>query len=180
MPVNRQSIKCLLNTERYSKALLENPPFSKITHFAKQLLVPFKSLIWNSLVEQWTGVHLPMKGTEAGFSLAWEDPTCHRAPKPIATSTVSSSCWGPCAREPVLHNKKSHPTQQPAHRNEEESPLMEIRESTDKAKKTQHSQKIKTNNFLKHIKKPKVEVSFWLIQLLTHFNNSNKEENLGI
>ena len=48
MPVNRQSIKCLLNSERYSEGASsswEPTTFSKITHFVKQLIVPFKSLI---------------------------------------------------------------------------------------------------------------------------------------
>ena len=35
---------------------------------------------WTSLVAQWLRIHLPMQGTWVR-TLAWEDPTCHRATK---------------------------------------------------------------------------------------------------
>ena len=34
------------------------------------------------LVEQWLGTRLPMQGTRVR-ALVWEDPTCHRATKPV-------------------------------------------------------------------------------------------------
>ena len=39
-----------------------------------------------SLVVQWLRIHLPMQGTQVQ-SLAQEDPTCHGATKPCATTT---------------------------------------------------------------------------------------------
>ena len=35
-----------------------------------------------SLVAQWLRIHLPMQGTWVR-ALVWEDPTCHRATKPV-------------------------------------------------------------------------------------------------
>ena len=35
-----------------------------------------------SLVVQWLRIHLPMQVTQV-WSLVWEDPTCHRATKPV-------------------------------------------------------------------------------------------------
>ena len=35
-----------------------------------------------SLVVQWLRIRLPMQGTRVR-SLAWEDPTCRRATKPV-------------------------------------------------------------------------------------------------
>ena len=46
-----------------------------------------------SLVAQWLRIHLPMQGTWVQ-SLIWEDPTCHRAPKPM--------CYNYWAHEPQL------------------------------------------------------------------------------
>ena len=34
------------------------------------------------LVAQWLRIHLPMQGTRVR-ALVWEDPTCHRATKPV-------------------------------------------------------------------------------------------------
>ena len=36
----------------------------------------------NSLVAQWLGIHLPVQGTRVQ-ALVREDPTCHRATKPV-------------------------------------------------------------------------------------------------
>ena len=38
--------------------------------------------IGTSRVAQWLGIHLPMQGTRVG-ALVREDPTCHRAMKPV-------------------------------------------------------------------------------------------------
>ena len=51
--------------------------------------------------------------------------------------------------EPMLHNKRSHCNEKSAHRNEEENPLGATRGSPRTATKTQHSKKIKINNFFK-------------------------------
>ena len=52
---------------------------------------------WASLVAQWLRIRLPMQGTRVG-ALFQEDPTCHRAIKP-----VRHNYWD-CALEPVSHN----------------------------------------------------------------------------
>ena len=90
------------------------------------------SMIGTSLVVQWLRIRLPMQGTRVR-ALVWEDPTCCGATKP-----VSHNYWA-CALEPashnywalmlqllktmhlelVLHNKRSHHNEKPAHHNEE-------------------------------------------------------------
>ena len=50
-----------------------------------------------SLVTQWLRIHLPMQETWV-WSLVWEDPTCHRATKPM-----HHNYWA-CNLEPVNHN----------------------------------------------------------------------------
>ena len=47
----------------------------------------------------------------------------------------------PACLEPVLHNKRSHDNEKPAHRNEEQPLLTVTKESLRAATKTQHSQK---------------------------------------
>ena len=73
-----------------------------------------------SLVAQWLRTRLPMQGTRVR-ALVWEDPTCHRATKPMR-----HNYWGcvlqllkPVHLEPVLHNKRSHRNEKPVHRKEE-------------------------------------------------------------
>ena len=48
----------------------------------------------------------------------------------------------PVSLEPVLHNKRNHRTEKPAHDNNEYAPLAAARESLCAAEKTHHSQKI--------------------------------------
>ena len=88
--------------------------------------------VWTSLVAQWLRVHLPMQETQVR-ALVQEDPTCHRATKPVrhnywawALEPARRSYWAhvpqllkPVHLEPVLHNKKSHRNEKPAHLNEE-------------------------------------------------------------
>ena len=50
-----------------------------------------------SLVAQWLRISLPMQGTWVR-ALVREDPTCHRATKPVHHN------YGACALEPVSHN----------------------------------------------------------------------------
>ena len=69
---------------------------------------------------QWLGIRLPMQGTQVR-ALVREDPTCRGATKP-----VRHNYW---AREPqllklacletMLHSKRSHRNETPAHRNEQ-------------------------------------------------------------
>ena len=65
-----------------------------------------------SLVVQWLGIRLPMQGTRVQ-SLVWEDPTCHRATKPVrhnswacALEPASLNYWArvPQLLKPVCHN----------------------------------------------------------------------------
>ena len=85
-----------------------------------------------SLVAQWLRICLPRQGTRVR-SLVREDPTCRGATKPVhhnywacALEPASHNYWAcmphllkPARLEPVLHNKRSHHNEKPAHRNEE-------------------------------------------------------------
>ena len=85
-----------------------------------------------SLVAQWLRICLPMQGTWAQ-ALVWEDPTCHRATKPMrhnywacALEPMSHNYWAhtpqilkPMRPEPMLCNKRSYHNEKPAHCNEE-------------------------------------------------------------
>ena len=85
-----------------------------------------------SLVAQWLRIHLPMQGTRV-WALVREDPTCHRATKPVrhnywacALEPASHNYWAcepqllkPVCLEPVLCNKRSPHNEKPAHLNEE-------------------------------------------------------------
>ena len=87
---------------------------------------------WASLVVQWLRIRLPMQGTWVR-ALVWEDPTCHRATKPLrhnywacTLEPASHNYWAcvpqllkPTRLEPVLCNKRSHRNEKPAHCNEE-------------------------------------------------------------
>ena len=57
-------------------------------------------LIGASLVAQWLRIRLPTQGTRVR-ALVREDPTCHRATKP-----VRHNYWA-CALEPVCHNYRT-------------------------------------------------------------------------
>ena len=46
-------------------------------------IVKQSNLGGTSLVVQWSRTHLPMQGTRV-WALVWEDPTCHRATKPVS------------------------------------------------------------------------------------------------
>ena len=57
---------------------------------------------WTSLAVQWSGVCLPMQGTQVR-SLAQEDPTCCRAAEPLCHShwactlePLGCNCWSQC------------------------------------------------------------------------------------
>ena len=58
----------------------------------------FKKLVsGTSLVAQWLRIHLPMQGTWVR-ALIREDPTCHRATKPVRHN------YSACVLEPASHN----------------------------------------------------------------------------
>ena len=75
-------------------------------------------------------------------ALVREDPTCRGASKPVrhnywacALEPVSHNYWARMPQllksmrlEPMLHNKRSHHNEKPAHRNEEQPPLAITRE----------------------------------------------------
>ena len=89
---------------------------------------------------QWLGIHLLMQETRVCL-LDREDPTCHRARKPELHG-VEPMLWSlglqllsPYTLEHVLH-KGSHPSEQPAHRREEEiRAAAETRHSREQASK---------------------------------------------
>ena len=67
-----------------------------------------------SLGVEWIGICLPLQGTQV-WSLSWEDFTCHGQLKPTCHSD-----WA-CTLRPVSSTKKrSHRSEEPAHRNEEQ------------------------------------------------------------
>ena len=91
-----------------------------------------KTNVWASLVVQWLRICLPMQGSWVQ-PLVWEDPICHGATKPVchnywawAVEPASHNYWAcepqllkPARLEPVLHNKRSHRSEKPAHSKEE-------------------------------------------------------------
>ena len=107
-----------------------------------------------SLVAQWLRIRQPMQGTRV-WALVRKDPTCRGATKPVCHNywactlePVSDSYWAlmpqllrPACLESVLHNKRSHCNEKPAHHNEEQPPLAASRESLHTATKTGHGQK---------------------------------------
>ena len=85
----------------------------KMILFSRVLLLPL--IVFRkgtSLVAQWLGIHLPMQGTRVQ-SLVQEDPTCHGATKPVATTTEPArhNYWSPHAVEPMCHNYWAHAPQ---------------------------------------------------------------------
>ena len=74
----------------------------------------------DSLVAQWFRIRLPMQDTRVR-ALVWEDPTCRGATKPVRHNYWARvpQLLKPVCLQPVLHNKRSHRNEKPAHRNEE-------------------------------------------------------------
>ena len=114
-----------------------------------------KKLSGTSLVVQWLRICLPMQGTRVR-ALVREDPTCRRASKPVyhnywacTLEPANHNYWArvpqllkPTRLEPVLHNKRSHRNEKPAHHNEEQPSLTtKLEKNLRAATKTQHSQK---------------------------------------
>ena len=97
------------------------------------------SLLGISLVVQWLRIRLPMQGKWVRVRVR-EDPTCHGATKPVRHNYWACPLEPTCL-EPVLRYKRSHRSEKPAHRNEEQPPLVASRESPCAATKTQRSQR---------------------------------------
>ena len=93
-----------------------------------------------------------MQGTQVR-ALVREDPTCHRAAKPVrhncwacALEPTSHNYWAhvpqllkPACLEPMLHNRRGHCNEKPTHHNKDWPPLAATRESPWAAT-IQHSQ----------------------------------------
>ena len=121
-----------------------------------------------SLVVQWLRILLPMQGTQVR-ALVREDPTCHGATKPVrynywtcALEPASHHYWAcvlqllkPVHLEPMLHNKRSHHNEKPAHHNKELPLLATTRESPRAAMKTQCSHKSTNQSINQSIEKKK-------------------------
>ena len=103
------------------------------TQYHKDVKFVFKlDLKRASLVVQWLRIRLPIQGTGVR-ALAREDPTCRGATKPVrhnywawALEPASHNYWAhmpqllkPACLEPMLHNKRSHHSEKPAHCNKE-------------------------------------------------------------
>ena len=105
-----------------------------------------------SLVEQRLRVRLPIQGTQA-LALVWEDPTYHGAAKPMCHNCwaytlepMSHNYWACMPQllksvclEPMLHNKRSHCNERPAHCKEGWPPFTTTGEGPRVAAKTQCS-----------------------------------------
>ena len=116
--------------------IYNKPPFNHTRVYVNEVTkkAPKMGDAGASLVVQWLRIRLPMQGTRVRV-LVQEDPSCCGATKP-----VRHNYWA-CALEPVLHNKRSHRNEKPAHHNEEQPPLAATRESPRAATKTQCSHK---------------------------------------
>ena len=80
-----------------------------------------------SLVAQWLWIHPPVQGTQVQ-SLIWGDPTRHGATKQGAAAPELT------VLEPVLHNKKNHLNEKPAHHNWRKALIQQWRPSAAKNK----------------------------------------------
>ena len=69
------------------------------------------------------------------------EPWSGRIPHPAEQLGPWATTTEPARLEPVLHNKRGHNSERPAHRDEEWPPLAATGESPRTETKTQHSQK---------------------------------------
>ena len=81
--------------------------------------------------------NLPANAGDMGSSPAWSGRIPHAAEQLGPCATITE----PVRLEPVLHNKRGHDSERPAHRDEEWPPLATTRESPRTEMKTQHSHK---------------------------------------
>ena len=119
LPSNNRKICQAKNSRNVEASLqcIKMSPFKKLSLIVAGLFnTPVncqENLSGTSLVVQWLRVRLPMQGTRVR-SLFQEDPTCLGATKP-----ASHNYWNPWRVQPVLHHKRSHRNEEPAHGNEE-------------------------------------------------------------
>ena len=125
----KTSDPCFREIHIYTIFIINFTRFMGLLHYIQSLL---NQGYRTSLVAQWLGIRLPMQGTQV-WSLVQEDPTCRRATKPVhqnywarALQLMSHNYWAhvpqqlkPTCLEPVLHNKRSHRNEKPAHHNKE-------------------------------------------------------------
>ena len=106
-------------------------------------------------------------------ALVREDSTCHGATKPMHHNYWAHmpQLLKPARLGPMLHNKRSHRNEKPAHCSEEQPPLTATRESTHAATKTQSSQnkKQKTNK-----NKPGYRTLYKIVYYLCQKKKENK------
>ena len=69
-----------INPNTYDQLILDKGPrlFNRDNR-----TVSSKNVLGASLVAQWLRICLPMQGTRVR-ALVWEDPTCHRATRPVS------------------------------------------------------------------------------------------------
>ena len=120
---------------------------------------------WASLVAQWLRICLPIQGTRVR-ALVWEDPTYHRASKPVchnywayAVEPKSHNYWGrelkllkPTCLEPMLYNKRS-----PYWLQLEKACMQQWRPDAAKNKKCILKNTLKNKNWLKKKKTPRFQ-----------------------
>ena len=101
-----------------------------------------KVIIGASLVAHCLRIRLPMQGTQVR-ALLREDPTCRGTTKPVCHNYWACvlQLLKPTLLELVLHNKRGHHNEKPAHHHKDWPPLATTRESPCAAMKTQCSQK---------------------------------------
>ena len=80
--------------------------------------------------------NLPANAGDTGSS-----PGLGRSHMPRSNWTREPQLTEPAYLETVLHNKRGHDSERPAHRDEEWPPLAATRESPRTERKTQHSHK---------------------------------------
>ena len=115
-----------------------------------------------SVVVRWTGIHLPMQGTQVQSPI-WGDPTRretaepHTATGPVLQSLraatpdakpAGSNYWArvpqllkPTLLEPVICNKRSHPNEKPMHCNQEWLPHCNHRKLTHSSEDPEQSER---------------------------------------
>ena len=127
----RREIKVKLKDKKKWKGYLQM--FTNTTNSIADYSLP-EINNWVSIVGQCLRILLPMQGH--GFDpLVQEDPTCHKATKPMG-----HSCWAHVPRSWALHQEK--PQQQEAHTPQLESgPHPQQLEKALTVMKTQHSHK---------------------------------------
>ena len=126
---------------------------------------------------QWWRIRLPVQETWK-WSLIWEDPTCHRATKPVCHNywvcglePESRNYWAhllqllkPVRLEPRLPNERSHRSARPVH-NRRAAPLTA---AGDKPASKADPAQPKINRCLKYIS-TRVPFSIWLAaNIYTH------------